>query len=235
MQHFSAEHVAALVATVVAAVLLVALARDRDDRRAARAGRALAILIAAAYASEHLTYAIRGAWTVRVNLPLHLTDAVTLLTVAALWRPSPILVELLYFWAFSATLQAVLTPDLAQSFPDALYFTYFVTHSGAIAAACLLVLGCRRIPRPGAVWRAYAVTVAFACLAAIGTVLTGGNYMFLRRKPASGSLLDVMGPWPLYILGGAALGLAIFLVLEAVARALRSRERSVAMGEHAPG
>jgi hypothetical protein len=37
----------------------------------------------------------------------------------------------------------VLTPDVGQSFPDLLFFTYFVTHSGALAAACLLVFGSR--------------------------------------------------------------------------------------------
>jgi hypothetical protein len=147
-----------------------------------------------------------------VNLPLQLSHAVTLVAVAALWRPeSALLVELVYFWALSASLQAVLTPDLGQAFPDLLFFTYFVTHSGAITAACLLVFGSRRAPRPKTVWRIYAITFAFACLAAVGTVLTGGNYMFLRDKPARGSLLDLMGPWPVYILVAALLALSMFL------------------------
>jgi hypothetical protein len=38
---------------------------------------------------------LRGDWTAQVNLPLHLTDAVTLASVAALWRAeSARLVEL---------------------------------------------------------------------------------------------------------------------------------------------
>jgi hypothetical integral membrane protein (TIGR02206 family) len=135
-------------------------------------------------------------------------------------------VELVYFWALSASLQAVLTPDLGQSFPDVLFFTYFATHSGAIAAACLLVFGARHPPRPGAVWRAYAITVAFAGLAALATLVTGGNYMFLRRKPTHPSLLDLMGPWPLYIPVAAALGLVIFLALAALARPISPRSTS---------
>jgi uncharacterized membrane protein YwaF len=81
----------------------------------------------------------------------------------------------------------------------------------------------RRAPRSNAVWRAYAITVGFAGLAAVGTVLTGGNYMFLRHKPAHGSLLDFMGPWPVYILVGALLGLVMFLALAALARPISPR------------
>jgi hypothetical integral membrane protein (TIGR02206 family) len=118
-------------------------------------------------------------------------------------------------------LQAVLTPDLGQAFPSVFYFTYFTTHSGAVVAACFLVFGRRLLPRPWAVWRVYALTAAFAALAGLGNLLTGGNYMFLREKPERASLLDLMGAWPWYVLSGAALGLAIFLALEALARALR--------------
>lgn len=219
MEQWSDEHIAALAATTIAAALLVAGARRFGDGWAIPVGRALAVVILGGYCCEQLTYALRGEWTVEVNLPLHLTDAVTLVSVAALWRPdSALLVELVYFWALSASLQAVVTPDLGESFPDVLYFTYFVTHAGAVAAACLLVFGSRRVPRPGAVPRVYGLTAAFAALAALGTLVTGGNYMFLRRKPAHGSLLDLMGPWPVYIVVAAALGLVIFLALAALAR-----------------
>jgi hypothetical integral membrane protein (TIGR02206 family) len=218
VEQWSGEHIAALVVTAVVAALLVTGARRWGDAWAIPVGRALAVVILGGFVCEHLTYALRGEWTAEVNLPLHLTDAVTLVSIAALWRPdSAPLVELVYFWALSASLQAVLTPDLGQSFPDLLFLTYFTTHSGALAAACLLVFGERRTPRPGAVWRAYAMTAAVAALAAVGTLLTGGNYMFLRRKPAHGSLLDFMGPWPVYILVGAALGLVMFLALAALA------------------
>jgi hypothetical integral membrane protein (TIGR02206 family) len=224
VEHWSAEHLVALGATGVVAALLVAGARRWGDAWAVPAGRGLAVVILGGFVCEQLTYALRSQWTAEVNLPLQLTDAVTLVSVAALWRPeSALLVELVYFWALGASLQAVLTPDLGQSLPDLLFFTYFATHSGALAAACLLVFGTRRSPRPNAVWRVYAITVAFAGLAAVGTVLTGGNYMFLRHKPTRGSLLDLMGPWPLYVLAGALLGLVMFLVLAAVARSIPAR------------
>jgi hypothetical integral membrane protein (TIGR02206 family) len=220
MELGSGEHVAALAATALVAALLVVGARRWGDAFAVPAGRALAAVIAGGFAAEQLIYALRGRWTVEVNLPLQLTDAVTFVSVAALLRPGiALLVELVYFWALSASLQAVVTPDLGEAFPDLLFFTYFATHSGAIAAACLLVFGSGRRPRPGAVRRTFAITAGFAALAAAGTLATGGNYMFLRRKPAHASLLDLMGPWPVYIVAGAALALALFVALAAIARA----------------
>ena len=120
----------------------------------------------------------------------------------------------------------MITPDLGHDFPDPLYFTYFVTHVGAIAAACLLVIGARRTPRPGSVRRVYAITLAFTAVAAAGSVITGGNYMYLRRKPAHGSLLDVMGPWPLYIATAALVGLLMLLALAACARLVTPRSQS---------
>jgi len=180
--------------------------------------RALALLIAAGFVTEQIVYAARGEWSAEINLPLQLSDAVTFVSVAALLRPDKrLLVELTYFWAFSASLQAVITPDLNEAFPDVLWFTYYATHAGAIAAACLLVFVERRYPRRGAVLRVYGITIAFAGCAALGTIITGGNYMFLRRKPAHGSLLDFMGPWPLYIVVAAAFGLVLLLALAWIA------------------
>jgi hypothetical integral membrane protein (TIGR02206 family) len=217
---WSAAHVAALAATILAAAGLVAGARAHGDAFAAPAGRVLALVVLGGFAGEQLTYALRGEWSTEINLPFQLTDAVTFVAAAALWWRAPLLVELTYFWALSASLQAVITPDVGEGFPDPLYFAYFAAHSGAVAAACLLVFGSQLAPRPGAVARTYAITAGFAAVAAVATLATGGNYMFLRRKPARGSLLDVMGPWPVYIAAGAVLALVLFAALAALARAV---------------
>lgn len=185
--------------------------------------RALALLILAAWAGEYAADIARGTWSVRYTLPLQLTDAISLVSILALWTRRMAFVELCYFWSLTASLQATLTPDLAVSFPSVYYFTYFTYHIGAIVAACLLVFGCGLYPRAGAVRRVYLATLAWSAIAGTADLLTGGNYMYLREKPEHGSLLSVLGPWPWYILSTALLALPLLLAARALAEWARRR------------
>jgi hypothetical integral membrane protein (TIGR02206 family) len=217
MELLSAEHVGAVAITAVAAA--VAGAR----RWPVAVPRGLAVVIGATYLVEHASFVARGTWSLDFNLPLHLTDVVTIVSVLALWTRRPLLVELTWFWALTASLQAVLTPDLGGAeFPELLWLTFFITHSGAVVAALMLVVGCGIHPRAGAVKRAFVATVVVAAAAGVANLLTGGNYMWLREKPDTASLLDVMGPWPWYILSAAVLALALFTLLAAPFRRSRA-------------
>jgi hypothetical integral membrane protein (TIGR02206 family) len=169
---------------------------------------------------------VRGSWQVDENLPLHLTDVVTIVSVVALWTGRPRLVELTYFWALTASLQALLTPNLTERTADIFVWTFFITHGGAIVAAILLVFGLRIVPPAGAVPRVFGATVVVAATAALGDRITGGNYMFLREKPSTASLLDVIGPWPVYIVSAAVLALGLFAVLDVPLRRARRRGSS---------
>jgi uncharacterized membrane protein YwaF len=116
-----------------AAVLTSTSRRSRgDDRQHRRIGvcrarhsgswsdrlaRALALLILATWAGEYLADVIRCTWSTQFTLPLQLTDAVSLAAIVALWTRRPLLVELTYFWAFTASLQAVATPDPGADLP----------------------------------------------------------------------------------------------------------------------
>jgi hypothetical integral membrane protein (TIGR02206 family) len=224
VRQFSIAHDAALAVLLAGALVVVWGPRRRPGRWIRWGAWLLAGAIFTGWAGEYVADIVEGIWTVQFSLPLQLTDAVSLVAILALLTGRQLPIELLYFWAFSASLQAVLTPDLGVTFPDVLYFTYFLYHVGSILAALMLVFGCRRSPRPGAMWRVYAVTLGWTAMAGVADVITGGNYMYLAWKPVHNSLRKVMGPWPLYIAAGAAVGLAMFAVLAAIAGAAARRD-----------
>ena len=231
MRQFSDPHLAALAVLAILAFVSIWGPRRHPGRWVSLFAQALAALIFAGWIGEYVADVVNGIWTAKYDLPLQLTDAVSLVAIVALWTRRRLAVELVYFWGLTASLQATLTPDLGQTFPSVYYFTYFAYHVGAITAACLLVFGCGIYPRPRAAWRVFAITLAVAAVAAVGDLLTGGNYMYLRSKPVHNSLLNVMGPWPVYIAATALLGLAMLLVAQLLADAVGRRRATGGRGD----
>ena len=153
---------------------------------------------------------ILSAWDF---LPLHLCDFAIFVAAFALLTRRPGAVELVWFWALTGTLLAVLTPAVSGRFPDWRWLLYFAMHGGVIAAAVVLVLGCGIRPRPGAAWRAFGWTVLYAAVVAIVDLVTSANFLWLRAKPEQPTILDWLGPWPVYLIAAAAIGLAGFHLL----------------------
>jgi hypothetical integral membrane protein (TIGR02206 family) len=221
LRQFSDQHLAALTVMVLGTVGAVWVGRRGNARLRTAVAYTLAALILLGWIGEYADDAVLGQWSTRYTLPLQLTDAVSAVAVLALLTRRQFVVELTYFWAFTASLQAVLTPDLGHGFPNALYFTYFLYHVGAIVAAAFLVFGCRQYPRPTAVWRVFGATLAWTGIAGLADVITGGNYMYLSFKPAHNSMLSVMGPWPWYIAAGVGVGLGMLLLVAAITQLIR--------------
>jgi hypothetical integral membrane protein (TIGR02206 family) len=226
LKQFSTPHLAALAILAVVGGTTVWGARRHPGRWLGGLCWLLALAILAGWAGEYAADGVDGTWNARHTLPFQLTDAVSAAAILALLTRRQLLVELTYFWSLTASLQAIVTPDLGQNFPSGHYFSYFAYHIGAVVAGCLLVFGCRIYPRRLAALWAFAATLCFAAIAGVADLITGGNYMYLRTKPEHNSLLNVMGPWPWYVVSGAVLAFGMLLVLALLAEAVRSADRN---------
>ncbi len=224
MQQFSDPHLAALAVLVLAGAAAVVTARRHPGRPTQVLSLVLAALILMAWAGEYVADLARGTWTAEYSLPLQLTDAVSLSAILALLTRRRLFVELVYFWSMTASLQAILTPDLGQNFPSVFYFTYFTYHVGSVVAACLLVFGCGLYPRPHAAWWVFGVTILWAALAGAADVIGGGNYMYLHYKPQHNSLMSLMGRWPWYVAQSGLVGLALLLAVQWVTGRIERRD-----------
>ncbi|MGZ6804622.1 MAG: TMEM164 family acyltransferase, partial [Nocardioidaceae bacterium] len=83
-----------------------------------RAGRIIALLLAADAVTFVISPVVTGRWSVQTSLPLALCDVALIVAAVACWFPQwALAVELTWFWGLTGTLQAVLTPDLTATFP----------------------------------------------------------------------------------------------------------------------
>ncbi len=146
-------------------------------------------------------------------LPLELCDAAMVLSVVTLMVPRRATAELVYYWAGSGSLVAMLTPDLQWSFPRWEFLVFFGLHGLVLAAALLLVFGLGLRPRRGAPLRVLGITAGWAAFVGLVDAGLGTNFMYLRSRPPVATPLDWMGPWPWYIAVAAVVALALFEVL----------------------
>jgi hypothetical integral membrane protein (TIGR02206 family) len=212
----SSEHLVALGVLTVSVVGAAVSARRWPGLWIERGCRTLALVLVADELGWWAYLLSRGlsAFDLADALPLQLCDITVLVAALALWLRRPVLIELTYFWALAGSLQALLTPDLPQHFPSFLFVQYYVAHGGAVMAALVLVAGLSLPPRRHAVVRVAATTIGYAALVGLVDAVTGANYMYLRTKPPGPTPLDLLGPWPWYLVPAALIGAALFLVLD---------------------
>jgi hypothetical integral membrane protein (TIGR02206 family) len=212
---FGVDHLGALLLTALSAAALAALVRRQPRGAAALAVRlGLALALFAVTAGTLVRWSQDAPLTVWDLLPLHLCDFLILVAIAALLTLHPLACELLYFWGCAGTLLGIVTPDVRVGFPDWRFLSFFALHGLLVVSAVTVVAGFGRRPRPGAARRAFLLTNAYAALVAAVNGAFHTNYLYLCRKPGASTLLDWMGPWPVYILTADVLALALFLLLE---------------------
>jgi hypothetical integral membrane protein (TIGR02206 family) len=155
-----------------------------------------------------------------VTLPLHLCDLAWVAATWALWTHKPFPVALTFYWGLTLTIQGVLTPSLNEDLPHPRYFAFWALHLLIVWSAVYLVIGLRKVPR----WRDFGATVVTTAVWAVSTyvfnVVADTNYGYLLRKPKD-SILDLLGPWPWYVLQEVALTCLVWALLTAAAQRLR--------------
>jgi hypothetical integral membrane protein (TIGR02206 family) len=211
---FGPAHIGALLATIATAVGLSLILHRRASptlEHGVRVGLA-AFLVAAT--TFHVLWVLdHREVTVWEFLPLHLCDLCIFVSLFALATKHRLATETLYFWTCSGTLLAMVLPAVETGFPTSRFFIYFAIHGGIIIVAVVLVYALGLRPDRRSPLRAFGITLAYTAVIALVNFATGQNYLFLAHKPEQTTLLDYLGPWPVYIFVSLGIGLGIFYLL----------------------
>jgi len=200
---YGPSHWGVLAVFVIGAVLLVWVGRRQTERQAQHLGRIIGAATAVIYAAI-LVYVLTPPTL--DSVPLQLTDLATVVGAYALWSQKQWAYALTYYWGLVLSTQALISPALqSPDFPHYQFLAFWAIHLLVVWAAIYLTWG--RGMRPN--WRSFrlaiVVTLAWATVTFTFNRIAGSNYGFLNRKPSTASLLDVMGPWPWYVVIAATL------------------------------
>jgi hypothetical integral membrane protein (TIGR02206 family) len=149
-------------------------------------------------------------WT--TSLPLDLCRINELLCVYMLLARSYRAFEIAYFLAIAGSVSALIMPDLLYGFPDPRFILFFGSHGISIMAVVYAISGFGFRPT----LRSVGITLLFLGLFTLVmtgvNVLLDANYLYLREKPAGASVLDMMGPWPWYVVWLICLAIVMCLL-----------------------
>jgi hypothetical integral membrane protein (TIGR02206 family) len=237
---FTPEHLGLLAGFLVVCVVLALVGRaHRGTVAEVRFRRGFALLIPCFTVPMQVLQLLPEHYNVATSLPLQLCDFAWVAAIAALWTRHWAATALVYFWGLTLTIQGILTPSLTDRFPDPQYFMFWGMHFFTVWAAVYLTFGLR-VP---VTWRSYRFAVGCTFTWVVTMILfnaaVGTNYGYLNHKPAVGTLLDLFGPWPGYVVVEVAVVSGIWALMTwpwmRASRSAGSRRAAVtAAGEARP-
>jgi len=225
---FGAIHIFCVVLVVGSAALLAWLCR-----RGALPSRGLRCGLAGALAANEIVRYLHDGISFPDNLPIHLCTVSTWAAIVACLTLTPLAVEWVYFEGIAGAGMALLTPDLPHKVQVQFWsydaIRYFLEHGGIVIAAAILVFGRIAPLRPGALLRGNLMFIIGGLCLLLFNRIYGTNYLYLTHKPASHTLLDLMGPWPIYVFVGELVAMTIFGLLWLAARPARDPRRQMGL------
>jgi hypothetical integral membrane protein (TIGR02206 family) len=213
MSLWGTDHLSVMALSVVLIIGIPWIARRYlTPPRQRELGVVVGLVTAGGYVVWVALEILAGTFDLKRHLPVHFCHFAALMAPLVLAFGSYRVYEILYFWAFSGVLQAVLTPATIGAFPHCDFFRFWIIHTGILLSVvyATAVYGMR--PTASSLVRAFVALVVFFLCAIPVNVAFDANYFWLCGKPARPTLLDYLGPWPLYMFPVALIALAQFAV-----------------------
>jgi hypothetical integral membrane protein (TIGR02206 family) len=224
---FGIPHVIALSVLLAFNLILLQSKHAREDQKESIRW-ALALALVVNETAWHIWNAAVGRWSIQSMLPLHLCSALVWVGALMLVTRNYRMYEFMYLLGIGGAIQALATPDLGiYGFPHFRFFQTFISHGLIITSAIYMTVveGFRPTWKSllrVALWMNIYVVIVYFINDAIGS-----NYLMVNAKPNTPSLLDLLPPWPVYILYMEVIGfITVFLLyLPFAVRDLRSPTR----------
>jgi hypothetical integral membrane protein (TIGR02206 family) len=174
----------------------------------------LGILLWVNEASYHIWAIANGLWNIQEYLPLHACSVLIWLAGFMLIFKNYSIYEFAYFMGIGGAIQALLTPDIGiYGFPHFRFIQTFISHGLLVTSAVYMTIVEGMRPTWKSLLKVMVVLNLYMVVIFFVNQLIGSNYLFVAHKPVGPTLLDMLPPWPWYLIYVEAIGLVVFLLL----------------------
>jgi len=215
---FNIHHIISLLSLLPAFIAIYVLNRlNLSNTIYKRIGTCIGLLVFINYPLWCILEIFAGSFDIEKHLPFHLCRISNLLILYVMIYKNRLLYNILFFWGMGAVSQAMFSPDITQTYPHFHFIRYFIGHHlFVVSIIYATVIYDMRISKHGILMTIWA-SILVLFLAFVANVAIGGeaNYLWIMSKPPEGvkSILDYLGPHPIYILSGLVLSIIIYYIV----------------------
>ncbi len=198
---FGTGHLIALAVIVLINLSFIRLSKSQSQRLKDGVRYAIVAVLVIAESAWHIWNIAIGEWTIQTHLPLHLCAVLVWSSVIMLLTKNYRIYEFVYFLGIAGAAQAVLTPDAGiYGFPHFRVLQTLFAHGAIVTGAIFMTVVEGYRPTWASFKRVMVWLNIYAVIVTGINVLIGSNYLYTLHKPNTASLMDVLGPWPLYLI-----------------------------------
>ncbi len=209
---FSQSHLFTLLFSCGLLILLIAMGLKCSRTQNLLVNRVLSMILSITVISFVALELWFDRFNIAVDLPLSICNLFALLAPLLFWNPNLKRFEIIYFAVMSGTFQAVITPDLYTGFPSYGFFKYWICHIGLVLTVIHYLISFQLLPSTKGIFNTFIwLNIYLLAIVPINWLLDA-NYFYLMQKPLNPSILDLFGPWPVYILVCELLAMGFFVL-----------------------
>lgn len=145
-------------------------------------------------------------------VPLHLCYFLCLTLPYVIWQERLDWLDWLYPIVMAGCLQALFTPDLDDTAPHFYSIRYWLVHVALVQSVLYAVFVYGFRPSALGILKCVLFLNLYALVVTPVNLWLGTNFLYLR-EPASGSVMEFLGPWPYYLVAIEGLMLVLFTLV----------------------
>ncbi len=212
-EFYGVEYFATILVLILLGIFIILRAKSLSEASQLKLQRILSFAISLAVITWTVIEIILGQFNLREDLPLIFCNLIALLLPVYSYYNRQWLFEVLYFIILAGAIQSVITPALDYSLPHHDTIKFWIVHGGLIIFVFYAIIIERKLPNWRGILHSFLFVQGYVLLILGINFLLDANYLFLKERPPTASILDLLGDWPYYIIVMDLILIPYFVIL----------------------